>query len=251
MLNTGKFYWGTIRKAIIAFGNLFKYISIEKHDSDGNLLQTIKVPLSYAPKQKFLAKILQQANSTDAPIQIVIPAMAFEMVGIQYDPNRRISLVQQNRSVTIDRNTLLTQYAPSPYNIEIALYMYAKNQDDALQIIEQILPYFNPDYNLTLKAIPDLDIKNDLPIILNSLTFDEQYEGDFDNRRSIVWTLNFTIKLNFFGPINKGGPIKRVIANMYSDAAMSNSLVNYSVEVNPFTAGPEDSYTFIETFEEF
>ena len=251
MLNTGKFYWGTIRKAIIAFGNLFKYISIEKHDSDGNLLQTIKVPLSYAPKQKFLAKILQQANSTDAPIQIVIPAMAFEMVGIQYDPNRRISLVQQNRNVTIDRNTFLTQYAPSPYNIEIALYMYAKNQDDALQIIEQILPYFNPDYNLTLKAIPDLDIKNDLPIILNSLTFDEQYEGDFDNRRSIVWTLNFTLKLNFFGPINKVGPIKRVIANMYSDAAMSNSLVNYSVEVNPFTAGPEDSYTFTETFEEF
>lgn len=250
MLNQ-KFYWGTIRKAIIAFGNLFNNIHIDRFNASGDVVQTLKVPLSYAPRQKFLARIDNEASLPEENFQVIVPRMAFEMVGIQYDPNRRISLVQQSRAVNNTTNTLNTQYAPTPYNIEVNLYSYTKNQDDGLQIVEQILPYFNPDYNLTLNAIPSLNIKNDLPILLNNLTYEDDYEGDFRNRRAIIWTLSFTIKLNFYGPVNKQGLIRTATVNTFSDAALSNQQSRVSVSINPNTAVPGDDIDFVETFEEF
>ena len=156
-----KFYWGTIRKGIVAFGNLVNNVLIDRKDSSGNVVQTLKVPLAYAPRQKFLARIEAQPQSFEQSFQTFLPRMGFEMVSIQYDPNRRISLVQQNRAINSSATTANAQYAPSPYNVQIALYVYTKNQDDGLQIIEQILPYFNPDFNLSLNAIPALDIKHD------------------------------------------------------------------------------------------
>jgi hypothetical protein len=146
-----RFYWGTIRKAIIAFGNMFNNINVERRDADGNIIQILKVPLSYAGKAKALARIQQRPNVDDRQVQIIVPRMAFEMSTLSYDFNRKISPVQQNRAVNSSNSTLDAQYAPTPYNINVQLYIYVKNQDDGLQIVEQILPYFNHDYNLTMK----------------------------------------------------------------------------------------------------
>lgn len=245
-----KFYWGTIRKSIVAFGNMFNNITIDRLDNSGNIIQTIRVPLAYAPKQKFIQRIAQQPSVDEQNIEVYLPRMSFEMVGLRYDPQRKISPIQQNRSIN-SSTTALAQYAPTPYNIDISLYVYSKNQDDGLQIVEQILPYFNPDYNLTLKAIPALNIKNDLPILLESITYDDQYEGDFKQRRSIIWTFNFVMKLNFYGPINKQGIIKRVIADTFSDRALTQKQQTYTVAVDPITAIPGENFDFSESFEDF
>jgi hypothetical protein len=246
-----RFYWGTTRKAIVAFGNMFNSITIDRKDADGNSEETLRIPLSYAPKTKFLARIQQQPNVDERPVQVVLPRMSFEMLSLEYDVNRKISPLQQNRAINSTINTLDAQYAPTPYNIQVALYVYAKNQDDGLQIIEQIIPYFNPDYNLTMKTIPQMGIKNDLPILLNGISFDDTYEGDFSDRRSIIWTLNFTMKLNYYGPINRQGVIKKVIANTYSNENLTEKQSSITIQPNPLTAKPGDDIGFIETFEDF
>jgi hypothetical protein len=244
-----KFYWGTIRKAVVAFGNMFNNITIDRKDANGDIIQTIKVPLSYSPKQKFLTKIRQQPNVDTKSLQVIVPRMGFEMVSLDYDPNRKIAPIQQSRTIN-SSTSASAQYAPTPYNINMLLYIYVKNQDDGLQIVEQILPYFNPDYNLTLKAIPELDIKNDLPILLNSIGFEDDYEGDMTTRRSIIWTMNFIMKLNFYGPINKQGIIKRVNSSIYNDPDLNTKLqaIKSTTSAN---ALPTSTYTYIDTFEDF
>lgn len=246
-----RFYWGTTRKAIVAFGNMFNSITIDRKDADGNSVESLRIPLAYVPKQKFLARIQQQPSLDDRQTQVVLPRMSFEMISLNYDFNRKISPIQQNRAINSTANTLDTQYAPTPYNIQVALYIYAKNQDDGLQIVEQILPYFNPDYNLTMKTIPQMGIKNDLPILLEGITFEDTYEGDFSDRRSIIWTLTFTMKLNYYGPINKQGIIKKVVTSTYSDQALTNKQTTITVQPDPLTAKPGDNIGFIETFEDF
>lgn len=245
-----RFYWGTIRKAIVAFGNMFNNITINRKDSNGNTVQLIRVPLSYAPKQKFLARIQQRPDSDTKTVQVTLPRMSFEMVQLDYDPNRKIAPLQQSRSVN-SATSASSQYAPTPYNVAVYLYVYARNQDDGLQIIEQILPYFNPDFNLTLKAIPELDIKNDLPIILDSISFEDDYEGDFTTRRSIIWTLAFTLKLNFYGPIRDQGIIKRVIANTYNIDNVNDQIQKVTVGTNPGNALPNSNFEYLEIFEDF
>lgn len=247
-----KFYHSTVRKAVVAFGNLFNNIYIDRSDQNGNVIQTLKVPLMYAPRQKFLARIDAISDSlTRSDIQVILPRMAFEMLSIQYDPSRRVSLIQQNRAVNNTNNTVNNQYAPSPYNIQMALYTYVKNQDDGLQILEQILPYFNPDFNLSINAIPQLGIKNDLPIVLDDIQYQDDYEGDFEQRRAIIWTLNFTLKLNFYGPINRQGIIRNVNVNTFSNEELSNQITSYNVTVDPTNATQGNVINFVETFEEF
>ena len=248
-----KFYHSSIRKAVIAFGNLFNNIMIDRKDENNNVVQTLKVPLSYAPSQKFLAIVEQQVVSGERSFQIILPRMAFEMTSINYDPSRRVSLVQQNRAVNTTSTTLNAQFAPSPYNIEISLYIYVKNQDDGLQIIEQILPYFNPDFNLSMNSIPELGIKNDLPIILNNISYDDQYEGDFTQRRAIIWTLDFTLKLNFFGPINKQQIINNVNVGFFNNEEMTQKIENLNATVNPLSTKKQNvtSNVIVETFTDF
>lgn len=247
-----KFYHSTIRKAVVAFGNLFNNIYLDRLDSSGNAVQTLKVPLSYAPRQKFLSRIESiTEGSGERELQIILPRMAFEMVSISYDPTRRISLIQQNRSPNTTSTTVNATYAPSPYNIEMMLYVYVKNQDDGLQIVEQILPYFNPDFNLSINAIPQLDIKNDLPIVLNNISYEDQYEGDFNQRRAIVWTLEFTVKLNFYGPINKKGIIKSVNVDTFNDQSLTERIQQYNVTPDPSSANALGVTGFVETFTDF
>lgn len=249
MLN--KFYHSTIRKSIIAFGNMFNNITIDRKNSSGAVVQSLRIPLAYAPRQKFLARIAQQPVVEETSQQVILPRMSFEMTGIMYDPQRRISLVQQNRSLNTSTTSLNAQYAPTPYNMNLSLYIYSKNQDDALQIVEQILPYFNPDYNLSFKAIPSMGITHDLPILLENITYEDDYEGDLSTRRSIIWTLNFVMKLNFYGPINRQGIIRRVDVDTYSDAELSKRINQYDVTASPSTAVPGDTIDFVENFEDF
>ena len=247
-----RFYWGTIRKAIVAFGNMFNNITIERKDAEGNVVQLQRVPLAYSPQQKFLAKIKQQPNVDNTNFQVILPRMGFEMVSLDYDPNRKISPMQQSRTIN-SSTSASAQYAPTPYNINVLLYIYAKNQDDGLQIIEQILPYFNPDYNLTIHAIPQLNINNDLPIILNSIGFVDDYEGDMTTRRAIMWTLSFIMKLNFYGPVNKQGIINKVTTNTFRDAALSSQQSRIIVEGTGDLANtiPAGNVQYLDTFVDF
>jgi hypothetical protein len=247
-----RFYWGTIRKAIVAFGNMFNNITIERKDAAGNVVQLQRVPLAYSPQQKFLAKIKQQPNVDNTNFQVILPRMGFEMVSLDYDPNRKISPMQQSRTIN-SSTTASAQYAPTPYNINVLLYIYAKNQDDGLQIIEQILPYFNPDYNLTIHAIPELSINNDLPIILTSIGFVDDYEGDMTTRRAIMWTLSFVMKLNFYGPVSKQGIINRVTTNTFRDAALTSQQSRIIVQGTGDLANtiPDGNVTYLSTFEDF
>lgn len=245
-----RFYWGTIRKAIVAFGNMFNNITIQRTDANGNVVQLQKVPLSYSPKQKFLTKIRQQPNVDTQNVQVLLPRMGFEMISLDYDPNRKVSPIQQSRTIN-SATAANAQYAPTPYNINVLLYIYAKNQDDGLQVIEQILPYFNPDYNLTIKAVPDLDIKNDMPIILSSIGFEDDYEGDLTTRRSIIWTLSFVVKLNFYGPVSKQGVIRKTISNIFNDTELTTQQQIITVQTDPVTANVTDSFGYLENFEDF
>lgn len=229
---------------------MFNNITIERKDSNGNVVQIQKVPLSYSPKQKFLTKIRQQPNVDTQNIQIVLPRMGFELVSLDYDPARKVGTQQQTRSIT-NPNLAKSLYAPTPYNLNVLLYIYAKNQDDGLQIVEQIIPYFNPDYNLTLKAIPELNLQNDLPIILSSIGFSDDYEGDLSTRRAIVWTLSFTMKLNFYGPATNRGLIKRVTATTFNDPEFTIAQQQGVVQPNPTTANVTDSYGYIDNFTDF
>ena len=247
-----KFYWGTVRKAIVAFGSMFNNITIERKDAQGNVVQLMRVPLSYSPKQKFLTKIRQQPNVDTQSAQVTLPRMGFEMISLDYDPNRKISPIQQSRTIN-SSTSASAQYAPSPYNINVLLYIYAKNQDDGLQIIEQILPYFNPDYNLTIHAIPELSINNDLPIILTSIGFVDDYEGDMTTRRAIMWTLSFVMKLNFYGPVSKQGIINRVTTNTFRDAALLSQQSRIIVQGTGDLANTilDGNVTYLSTFEDF
>lgn len=249
MLNQ-KFYHSTIRKTVIAFGNLFNNIVIDRRDDQGDVIQSVRVPLSYSPQQPFLAKIQQQPISEEAKFQSVLPRMSFEMYSITYDPHRKVSPTQQNRVTNNSGTTQDTQYAPTPYNIGFMLYIYAKNQEDGLQIIEQILPYFNPDFNLTVKAIPQLDLKHDIPIILDSVSYDDQYEGDVAARRMITWTLAFIAKTNFYGPVSQQGYIKTAITNTFLKPDMGTSIKYYAVQTDT-DPGDDPPVNYIETFEEF
>lgn len=246
------FYWGTIRKAITAFGLMFNNVYIDRVDDNGDTVQTMRVPLSYAPRQKFLAKIQASPQSFEQSFQVILPRMSFEVTNVSYDAARKVSSLQRTSYRNNDTNTRDYQYAPVPWNVNISLYIYGKNQDDTLQIVEQILPYFTPDYNLNLNALNgDLGILNDMPITIGSATFDDTYEGDLNDARMIIWTLTFTLKLNFYGPINTQGVIKRANVNTYTNLAMTSNLMNYVAEVSPLDAEKTDPYDVIEFIREF
>jgi len=213
MFNT--FYHGAIRKYIVAFGTLFNDIHINRVNSSNETIQTMKVPLSYGPKEKFLAR-LEGDPELNRPFSMVLPRMAFELVNISYDPERKLNTLNRNvKQSSSNTSQLLYQYQPVPYNLGITLDIMAKNNDDATRIVEQILPYFTPQWNMTLNLIPDLGLNVDVPVILNTTSLQDTYEGDFINRRAIVWSLGFTLKAQLFGPVRKSGVIKRVYTNLY------------------------------------
>ena len=211
------YYHEIIRKTIIAFGTLFNDIHIRHQDNVGNDISDIKVPLAYGPSQKFLARITQQSE-LNKPIQITLPRMSFEMTSIAYDATRKTSLVQTFKTCD-DGSKVKKVFMPVPYNIGFELNVLSKLNDDSLQIIEQILPYFQPHFNLTIDLVDSIGEKRDIPIVLDAVSFQDDYEGNFDTRRALIHTFKFTAKTYLFGPIadSSDGLIRKVQIDMYAD----------------------------------
>jgi serine/threonine protein kinase len=204
------FYHEILRKTIVAFGTLFNGISIQKINSQGAVTSIIEVPLAYSSTQKFLAR-LEQSPDLNKPVQITLPRMSFEFTGLFYDSQRKVTTTQFFVSKDSNNNELRRAYMPAPYNMEFELNVYTKTNDDMLQIIEQILPYFQPHYTLTVDLIDKIGEKKDVPIILNSLSMNDTYEGDFSIRRALIYTLKFTAKTYLFGPVSNEDVSKDII----------------------------------------
>jgi len=231
MLNNNVFYHGIIRKNIVAFGRLFSDIYIDRKQGDsvsGTTIQRLQIPLAYAPKEKWLVR-LEQDPSLEQHTYITLPRMSFEIIGYTYDSQRKFNRMQQIKCGN-DTGTVSTMYTPVPYNIEIALYILTKNQEDGLQILEQILPTFTPEYTVVINAVPDMGVKLDTPIILNSVTAADEYDGDFQTRRFVTHTLNFTLKTNLFGAISGRGVIDEVFANIGQNEDFTNPNRIYTAE---------------------
>ena len=204
------YYHEIIRKTIVAFGTMFNDIHIKHDNSSGGTLSDMKVPLAYAPIQKFLARIEQQSD-LNKPVQITLPRMSFEMMGINYDSSRKTSVTSTFKAT--DGSNIKKVYMPVPYNINFELNILSKLNEDALQIIEQILPYFQPSFNVTVDLISSIGEKKDIPVVLNSISLQDDYEGDYSTRRALIYTLQFTAKTYLFGPVAEStdGLIKKVI----------------------------------------
>lgn len=223
MLNNPPYYFGIIKKAIVAFGRMFSEIQIERMDDNGTVLQTINVPIAYGPKEKWLVR-LEQDPSLDNNVNTILPRMSFEITGYSYDASRKSNKMTKIASYNLTTNNLKTQFSPVPYNLDIELNLLTKTTEDALAVVEQILPVFTPDYTLSINAIPDLNIVNDVPIILNNVSFQDSYDGDFQSRREIVYTFNFTMKVNIFGSITSSGVIKK------ANVTLPNQPLDYFVK---------------------
>ena len=212
------FYHETVKRSVSIFGTLFNNITIKKTKSDGTVLSQQIVPISYGPKQKWLERLSEEADLSDGNRSAIsLPRMAFEIAGFEYDATR-----QQNKLLRSQKSTLESgdvkrsfQYAPAPYTINFTLSILAKQANDGLQIIEQILPYFQPEYNVTMKMVDSMSEVRDVPITLNSVAMEDTYEGGFDERRVIEHTLEFSMKIYFFGPVYQGTIIKNVIERDY------------------------------------
>ena len=246
-----QFYHETIRNVIVAFGTMFNNIQIVRKNNSGTVIQTMKVPLAYGPKQKFLTRLDQDPSASSATA-ITLPRLGFEIGALSYDPIRKMNRVQKFKKVkssSSSANKLDTQYMPVPYNMDITLYTMAKNSDDALQIVEQILPYFQPDYTLTINDMTDMGIKKDVPIILNSIDYEDNYQGNFEARRAIIYTLTFTTKFFLYGPVTSSKVIKTVQVDQYSNLpdVSPTREQRYTVSPKPITADAYDDFGFNET----
>lgn len=247
------FYHERIRKSVALFGRLFNDLYVIRQDSSGNVISQVKVPLSYAPKQKFLERIRENPDLTqDEKIAVKLPRMSFEIVNISYEPTRQLQKTNtflRPASGNIASNKF---YTGVPYNITFQLSIYAKTQDDALQVVEQIIPYFNPQYTLTIKPFGDYsEVKEDVPIVLNGVVLTDDYEGTVEQRRTIIYTLDFDMKATFYGPVNNGKIIRTANVDIgLLGAGSSDSDIpteRITVTPDPIDASPDDDYGFNTT----
>lgn len=251
MLQT-TFYFQTMRKLTVAFGSIFDNINIVRFDTDRNPIKTIKVPLAYGSKQKWIQRINQGTSLTSTKnkkinIGMTLPRLAFEITNIQYDPNRQRNSLTKTSVVHPDRrDSKLYQRNAVPYDVSFDLHLMVKNADDALQVVEQILPYFTPEYTVTIKEIPVMSEDVNVPIILGGMTKQDTYEGSFNDLRIITWTLSFVAKAYFYPPITDGKIIKTIYDNFYTDSSMQKPEdAAVVVGIDPKTANEDDYSVFV------
>jgi dUTPase len=241
------FYHSTMRKAVAVFGTIFNNINVIRTKSDGSVVNQIKVPLAYGPKQKFLAR-LDQSSGADASMAIKLPRMAFEITSLELDSTQKLAkrnvIVESHASDVTKKKSIKHQVA---YNINMSLYVMAKNQDDGLQVVEQILPYFQPEYTVTITPVNGFAYKQDVPIILTSVTISDDYEGDFLTRRALIYQLDFTMKMKFFGPTSNQGVIREVNIDFNGDLGGSEILENMDFTITPANADEDDNFTVTTT----
>ena len=258
------FYHDTIRKYVILFGTIFNDVYINKVEA-GETVKTLKVPIAYGPKEKFLARITQDPN-LNKPVAIQLPRMAFELTDMNYASERKLPTI--NRISVQDPTNpskMMYQYNPVPYDLNFTLYIMVKRADDGTRIIEQILPFFTPDWTPTINLDSTMQHKYDIPVILNSVSSSDTYEGDFKERRAIIWTLQFTMKGYIFGPTRKAKAIKNSVINLYEvdsaqpmNDAIGNTQVYDIISTIPAVTGKtlseieaDDDYTYTQTISQF
>lgn len=252
------FYHQRVRKAVAVFGSLFNDIYVLRKNSSGAVISQVKVPLSYATKNKFIERIEQMNNGEqlERAVAIKLPRMSFEITSISYDATRQVS---KTNSISKPREGSITNrhriYTGVPYDIGFQLNAYAQNQDDVLQIVEQIIPYFNPQYTVTVKPLDDFsDYTDDVPLVLQGVTFSDDYEGTVESRRTIVYTLDFTMKVNFYQAIGDRGakiirkvtnPIFNMEAGFINDSDMKIETI--TTLPDPLSVDPDSDYGFTTT----
>lgn len=237
------FYNESTRNIVVGFGTIFNQIQLAKKDSSGNVTQTMKVPLAYGPKQKWLSRLTEDPN-LNKKVAVTLPRIGFEISGLEYDATRKLNKTIKVKKATngINNEQLKSGFMPVPYNVNFELFIMAKNSDDALQIVEQILPYFQPEYTVTLREVPELDIIRDVPVVLNSISYEDNYEGDFASRRAIIYTLTFTAKYYMYGPVTSQNVIRSVQVDQYADMPVNVPAreQRYTVTPNPVDVAPQD-----------
>jgi len=247
----GHFYHATMRKSVAIFGTLFNDMHIVRKDGSGGVLSQQKVPLAYGPKQKFLAR-LDQNTGTDATLAMKLPRMAFEITSISANNNdklQKLNKIVENNSSDITKKKTINFF--TNYDIGMSLHIMAKNQDDGLQIVEQILPFFQPEYTVSIKPIDNFDFKQDVPITLTSVSFADEYEGDFVTRRVLTYQLDFTMKMRFYGPSNGNTNIIREVNVDLEKFGTANDTNRF--EEMDFTIGATDTpdnFTVTTTIDE-
>ena len=239
-------YHEIFRRTVVAFGTLFNNIELRRST------EVMKVPLAYGPKQKFLARLDQVPDPTNKRVQITLPRISFEINGIQYDYSRKVSPTQKIKFAK-DTDENKNVFMPVPYNLSFELAIISKNQEDGLQILEQILPFFQPHYNLPVKLVPELDETKDVPVVLNSVDYEDDYENNFQTRRAIIYTLQFTVKTYLYGPVTDSKTIKKVITDFYTDTNTTSAPreVRYTIQPDPVTADADDDFGFGVVEEDF
>lgn len=232
------FYFATVRKITAGFGSLFTNIHVNR--SDGKVF---RVPFSHGPRDSYIAQ-REERRREETKVRISVPRMSFEMTNLTYDPSRKLQTVNRNLNInTDDPDYFLSQLTPVPYDIGYDVNIIVKYYDDALQIIEQILPYFSPSYNLTIEDIPEMGLIRDVPVVYNSSSFSDSYEGDPNDARIINWTLSFTAKGYMYPNIHNAAVIKKVIANMHDGTVEKNQdLERITVQVDPIDASETDDW---------
>ena len=234
-----QFYFQTIRKYVSLFGTLFDEIFISKYNNiTGHLEQLIKVPVTYAPKEKMLARVGQDPDLDRPSATVTLPFISFEMTDVRYDQDRKLPTTNRISKTSSNSNALLYQYNPVPYTFGFRLYVYVKNAEDGTKIIEQILPYFTPEFSVSVNLIPEMDVTMDIPIVLHSISQEDSYEGNFAERRALIWTLDFTLKGYIYGPIKTSAIIKFANTVTYFPSgniatSVGNTTFNSSTTIQP------------------
>jgi hypothetical protein len=211
------FYFSTIRKYVILVGALFDDIYIRRFDADGNETELIEVPITYAPKDKMLARIMQDPGIDRPTATLPLPCISFEMGQMKYDGSRKLNTTGRTSGImdVTNASNFLMQYNPVPYNIDFKVYIYGKNVEDVNKITEQVLPYFTPDWTTAVKIMPEMDIIMDVPVILNHVAYSDNYDKAYDQRRAIIYTLDLVVKGYFYGPIKSKPIIKFANTSFY------------------------------------
>jgi hypothetical protein len=209
------FYNRIIRKLVVGFGNLFNEITMVRYNPDQTEAERFIVPIAYATKEHYVQRLEADYN-LDKKVQMTLPRLSFEMTGLRYDANRKQNTNVRNYHQ--GTNGVVGQFNPVPYDIDFSLYLYVRNIEDGTQVVEHILPYFTPDYTMKLNMIPEMGITKEVPVILEDVNQEITYEGDrSSDPRLIIWTFNFTVKANFYGPVSQIGVVKRSITSILNE----------------------------------
>ena len=215
------------------------------------------MPFAYAPKEKFIVRLTQQPDLMDKQFSTILPRMGFEISNIEYDPSRKLNKMSKTRMPKVDGNTsaqtnkMIFNYNPVPYNITYQLFIFTATAENGLQILEQIVPYFQPDYTVTINMIPKMNLKRDVPIVIGNINYEDNYDGDFNTRRAVIYTINFTAKTYLYGPTTDAGVVRKVQTDLGTDTQSKAREERIVITPNPASAKPGDDFGFTTTISFF